>query len=194
VYSRGPRTPSGRRDHWKYDPTLDWKIPKTGKVTLPLIGIVKTPVEFVNELYEGKLKRSRASSGRFGLGIQQTMILRYDAFGPQAFAHELLGMEWYQWNTSGSPNPRQIDPIKVVVYRDINLEEVKQLYPVVKELEQDYRYLSDRGALEYLERKIADFNDVKEDPEHKYYESLASHLSKTRQRIIETLRFPRYKK
>lgn len=175
VYGRGRWTPFGRRDHWEYEAALDGKIPKTKMVQLPLIGIVKTPVAFVKELSGGKLQRSRDRIRRPG---QKTMVLWYGDFGPQVCAHEVLGMEWYQWNLTGSPNPDEFDPIQVVVYRDIELDVVKQLYPVVKELSQDYRYISYQEALNYLNKNMATFNDAT---------SLLSRFSETRHRIIETL-------
>jgi hypothetical protein len=184
VYTQGPRVSYGRRDHWKYDPALDGKRPATDMVKLPLIGIGKTPVAFVEELSGGKLQRSRTRLQRPG---QPTMVLGYGDFGPQVFAHELLGMEWYQWNLTGSPDPEQIDPIQVVVYKDMELDQVKQLYPVVKELKQAYRYVSCREALEYLDKNIAYFNEEKEGAEDAYYESLISDFSQTKRRIIDTL-------
>lgn len=183
VCTEGPRVSYGRRDHWKYDPALDSKRPATEMVELPLIGITKTPVAFVEELSGGKLQRSRTRLRKPG---HTTMVLGYEDFGPQVFAHELLGMEWYQWNLTGSPYPEQIDPIQVVVYKDMELDQVKQLYPVVKELKQDYRYVSYRQALEYLDKNIACFKDKKEG-HNAYHESLVSDFLETRRRIIKTL-------
>ena len=79
------------------------------------------------------------------------MVLRYGRFGPQVLAHELIGFEWYPWNACGHPDPRHIDDIWVVVYRDIGLEEVKRLYPVVKDLGKDYRYVHYGKALQYFD-------------------------------------------
>jgi hypothetical protein len=65
------------RDHWIYDPDYDGKHPKSS-LQLPLIGLSKSPVDFVKERYRGKLvKRRPGSRGR------QTMVLHYGRFGPQ---------------------------------------------------------------------------------------------------------------
>lgn len=42
-------------------------------------------------------------------------ILPYAAFGPQVAAHELIGMEWWQWQAVGGDEDREY-PIQVVVY------------------------------------------------------------------------------
>jgi hypothetical protein len=72
-----------------------------------------------------------------------TLILKYQDFGPQAVSHKLLGMEWYQWNSQGPDDPNATDDVKVAVYRNVPLEEVKRIYPVVKGT-QDYSYLESR--------------------------------------------------
>jgi hypothetical protein len=141
-------------------------------------------VDFVRELYRGKVvkRRTNIKGGR-------TMVLRYGRFGPQVHAHELIGFEWYQWNPCGHPDPRHIDDIWVVVYRDIGLEEVKKLYPVVKDLRQDYRYLHYDKSLEYLDGHVKEFEeDKKSDPEMKeFYDSMISDFRDTRRQIVTTL-------
>jgi hypothetical protein len=171
------------RDHWNYDPDYDGKQSK-GSLQLPLIGLAKSPVEFVKERYRGKLvKRRRRSRER------QTMVLRYGRFGPQVRAHELIGFEWYQWNACGHPDPRHIDDIWVVVYRDMDLEEVKRLYPVVQDLRQDYRYVGYDKALRYLDGHIREFEEKKKSgPESKtLYDSMISDFRDARRMIVTTL-------
>lgn len=110
---------------------------------------------------------------------QTTLILDYSDFGPQAAAYELIGYEWWQWDSHGDSRPRHYD-IKVVVYRDVPLSEVKRAYPVVKEKEQDYRYVPYGEAIEYLD------NLIKENvlPE------VTQTLRKTKSTIIEKLGKP----
>ena len=107
---------------------------------------------------------------------QTTLVLDYSDFGPQATAYELIGYEWWQWERHGDSRPRHY-AIKVVVYRDILLSEVRKAYPVVKEKEQDYRYVSHDEAIAYLD------NQIEEDilPE------LTQTLHKTKSTIIEKL-------
>ena len=170
-------------DHWSYDPDYDGKHPR-GSLQLPLIGLAKSPVDFVRDVYRGKLgKRRPRIRGR------QTMVLHYGRFGPQVLAHELIGFEWYQWNRTGHPDPRHIDDIWVVVYRDMDLEEVKKLYPVVKDLRQDYRYVVYDKALHYLDGHIKEFEeDKRSDPEsRKLSDSMTSSFRDTRRRIVTTL-------
>ena len=85
----------------------------------------------------------------------KVVILDYREFGPQIIASEVIGMEWWQWNSHGDSRYRDYT-IKVAVYRDISLEEVKTKYPVNSTTESDYRYLKHSIALEYLDKKITE--------------------------------------
>jgi hypothetical protein len=111
------------RDHWIYDPDYDGKHPKSS-LQLPLIGLAKSPVDFVKELYRGKLvKRRPRIRGR------QAMVLHYGRFGPQVFACELIGFEWYQWNASGHPDPGHIDDIRLSRYKATDCQELRPIIP-----------------------------------------------------------------
>ncbi len=44
-------------DSWKHKPDYDGKLPRAGYLKLPLIGLEKSPVDFVKELYRGRLKK-----------------------------------------------------------------------------------------------------------------------------------------
>lgn len=83
-----------------------------------------------------------------------TMVLDYQDFGPQVAAHEVIGMAWWQWDQHGEPDPDDPYDIKVVVYRDISMEQVQELFPVLEEKGQDYRYLSYAQAISYLNETI----------------------------------------
>jgi hypothetical protein len=48
-------------------------------------------------------------------------VVPYEAFGPQAIAYKLIGMEWWQWDNHGDSRPRKY-PIKVVIYWGQSLE------------------------------------------------------------------------
>jgi hypothetical protein len=86
-------------------------------------------------------------------------VLPYEAFGPQVVAHELIGMEWWQWDSHGDSEPRKY-PIKVVVYWNQSLEETKKRYPVVREKEQDYRYVEYETAKRHLAEKAKDLSQA----------------------------------
>ena len=82
--------------------------------------------------------------------VKSMVVLDYNDFGPQAAAYELLGMEWWQWQSHGESRPQAYN-IKVVVYKDVTLDSVKQKYPVVQEQLKDYRYISYNDAIQYLD-------------------------------------------
>jgi hypothetical protein len=107
------------------------------------------------------------------------MVLHYDDFGPPSAAHELIGMDWWQWQPHGDARPRRYD-IKVVVYRDIEPRQVRQAFPTDPLREQDYRYVGFTDAMRYLERMITD----------SAIESITQRLIETRERIIGTLGEP----
>jgi hypothetical protein len=90
------------------------------------------------------------------------VVLPYSAFGPQAAAYELIGMEWWQWNSQGDDDDRDY-PIKVVVYWDQTKEETAKRHPVDQSKDQDFRYVEYSKAVEHLERTIKDFQEAKQD-------------------------------
>lgn len=90
------------------------------------------------------------------------VILPYSAFGPQVAAYELIGMEWWQWESHGDGDDREY-PIKVVVYWDQTREETATRHPVDREKLQDYRYVEYTMAVEHLEAIIKSFKEEKLD-------------------------------
>lgn len=101
-------------------------------------------------------------------------ILNYEDFGPQVVAHELIGMEWWQWQKHGDSRPRKYD-IKVVVYKNTPLATIKESYPVVPEKEQDYRYVPHDKAIKYLNTLI----------EEDVIPTLTSRLKSTRKNLLK---------
>src|SRR5688500_12723398 len=102
------------------------------------------------------------------------LVLDYHReFSPSALTWEIVGDPWYQWNNHGSSDPRQFDDIKVVIYRNISLEEVKQMYPVDEKKLRDYRYLDYETAIDFLSKH----------GDEPYLETLKD----TKQKIIENL-------
>jgi len=107
----------------------------------------------------------------------KTMVLNYDEFGPQVSSYETIGMNWWQWQHQANPDPAYHYAIKVVVYRDILLQQVMETYPIVQGKEQDYRYLSYVQALSYLNKEI----------QANILPELTTKLHKTKSKIISKL-------
>jgi len=108
-----------------------------------------------------------------------TIVLSYDDFGPQAMSYEQIGKEWYQWNSQGPDDPNARDEIKVVVYRNVSLDEVKRKYPVI-EGQQDYRYLEYQAALHLLKK-------YEEDPFWNEYNETKDRARQTKEKILAQL-------
>lgn len=100
------------------------------------------------------------------------VVLPYQELGPQVAVHDLIGYEWYQWDNHGDSDPNTEYDVKVVVYRNIPLEKVKELYPVIVG-KQDYRYLDYETAINYLNKNER--------------EPYLEHLQKTKKKIVERL-------
>lgn len=86
---------------------------------------------------------------------KKTLVMDYEDFGPPVIAHEVIGMDWWQWMSHGDSRPTQY-PIKVVIYKGIPLTQVSSKYPVNAQQKKDYRYLEYANAIRYLNQMIAD--------------------------------------
>jgi len=106
---------------------------------------------------------------------QNTIVLNYSDFGPQVIASEIIGMEWWQWQSHGESRPT-VNNIKIIVFREIPLNEVKELYAVNQYLQKDYRYLKYEKAINFLDSKI-DANVM---------ENVTNRLKQTRLKLINT--------
>jgi hypothetical protein len=109
-----------------------------------------------------------------------TLVLAYDDFGPQALAHELLGMGWWQWEAGGSWEPGDRFDVRVVVYRGISRAAVEAEYPTI-EGRADHRHVTYDDAIAYLERAMA---EIEGEPS---LASLRSQLAVTRARLRQQL-------
>lgn len=89
---------------------------------------------------------------------ENTLVLQYQDFGPEAMAGELLGPERWPWAKEHYSTPQQFD-IHVVVYRDVKLETVKKAYPVDEHSNQDYRYIEYTTAIQWHEDQLSKFTD-----------------------------------
>jgi hypothetical protein len=106
------------------------------------------------------------------------IVLDYTDFGPQAMAYELIGFQWWQWESHGDSNPNTTYNIKVIVYKDIPLQDIQTLFPIKPEQKQDYRYLEYSKALAYLSENLKD-NEIAH--------TLLLTLQQTKRKIIARL-------
>ncbi|NIV03738.1 MAG: hypothetical protein GWN59_03690, partial [Calditrichae bacterium] len=164
-----------KKGRWEYEHDKDGYVPGGNYRQLPLIGLGKSPVDFVKELCYKK----------------NIHILNYDDFGVQAMAYELIGYQWYQWKNHGESRPQKAPDIKVIVYKDISPKVVRRLYPVDAHKRQDYRYIGYMDALNYLNRKIKELEEMQRQhtsgEDHDLYERLLTDLLETRDRINSAL-------
>ncbi len=88
-------------------------------------------------------------------------------------------MQWWQWDSHGDSDPNSIYDIKVVVYRDMSLQEIESIFPVVKAAKKDFRYIEYNEAIKYLNRNIDEVGLINK----KWAKGLKIHLVNTRNRI-----------
>lgn len=86
--------------------------------------------------------------------IQRHKIFEYAEFGPQAMAHELIGMNWWQWLEPGGFQPNEAFDVKVVVYCAGQGSDVEKQFPVDRATHKDYRYVIKNDAIDYLIKHI----------------------------------------
>jgi len=105
-----------------------------------------------------------------------------------------IGNAWNEWKSEGHELPDDVD-IKVVVYRGVELGELRKQFRVVKG-KSDYRYLEYASAIQFLEEqaKIVESYKKKEQEQDdsipsavKMWEELEQTLKTTRRIIIENL-------
>lgn len=107
---------------------------------------------------------------------RSTVVLTYADFGPQPMAYRVLGPKNYQWDPQ-TPIPFGDEPVRVVVFRNMDLEEVQQRYPVEQNRHLDYRYVTYADAMDYLDQKIR----------QNLLQRITVRLEATRDRIREAL-------
>ncbi|MFX0202760.1 MAG: hypothetical protein ACFFCW_42190 [Candidatus Hodarchaeota archaeon] len=163
------------RDHWTQKADYNGKYPQ-GHAELPPIGLEKSPVDIVKNLYQMRIKNHSPGYEAEPPGGRRTIVLSYSDFGPQILAHELVGYEWYQWDSHGDSDPHTKYNVRVIVYKNIALKEVKKLYPVNKDKKQDYRYVEYNEALKYFNRHIKKFADLEKTDSKMFVESCADKL------------------
>ena len=105
---------------------------------------------------------------------ERYLVLNYSDFGPPIIATELLGVGWWQWQAHGDSRPKDYD-IKVIVYGEGDLNEVKSRYPVSPSAGKDFRYIEISSVRKYLDDNIRD----------NILENVTETLINTRLRIME---------
>lgn len=154
-------------------------------VVLPLTCVVPPAAALPQDqtIRPGRAQERPASS------LPRTLVLGYDAFGPQVVAHELIGYGWNQWKAEGHQLPDDVE-VKVVVYRGLRPGKVRAAYPVVRG-RSDYRYVEYGRALRFLDGKIAELEGWKKAERDadsvKTWEDLLATLKNTRAAIIRGL-------
>lgn len=113
------------------------------------------------------------------LPLEQTLVLDYHDFGPQAMAYRLLGPNSLPW-APHSPLMLGESEVRVVVYRDLDLEIVKNLYPADRLSNIDYRFIEYSVALNYLDSRIR----------RNLLAKVTDRLTNTRARIYRALNAP----
>jgi hypothetical protein len=100
-----------------------------------------------------------------------------------------IGHAWNQWKSEGHELPDDVD-INVVVYRGVELAEVRKQFPSVRG-KSDYRYVEYTRAVRFLQENVAAVESYKragtEPNEIEIWDRLAQTLKETHQRIIENL-------
>jgi len=116
--------------------------------------------------------------------VPTVLLLEYDDFGPQVIAHELVGFQWYQWDTHGYEEPGYRYNIRIVVYREGDLRAVKREYPLSVG-KMDYRYVERDTAIKFLRKKIAECREAAEADQVEVAAQIAEGLRGTLKRIEE---------
>lgn len=85
------------------------------------------------------------------------IILDYVDFGPQDIAEELIGPNYWQWDSGQYSKPQNFD-IKIIVYREMELDKIKKMFPVDKTNKKDFRYVHYLAAISWHDERISYFN------------------------------------
>lgn len=89
----------------------------------------------------------------------EVFVSNYEDFGVSHYSSKLLGRSVWQWDDVENHKPVSFD-IKVVVYRGVSLEKVKNAFPVIPEQKQDYRYVEYAKAAKYFTDTINDMEEL----------------------------------
>lgn len=100
------------------------------------------------------------------------IVLPYANFGSQVLAYKIIGKEWWQWLKDGE-GQNEVYDVRVVVYWSEEKKDIIRRYPVIRESNQDYRYITLDDAVTYLEGVVKEWKDDKEVDIEKIEKTLA---------------------
>ncbi|HUS68022.1 MAG TPA: hypothetical protein VMZ28_25995 [Kofleriaceae bacterium] len=83
------------------------------------------------------------------------VVLDYDDFGPQALAHELLGLECYSFADCCCSEPGDAFDVRVVVHDGASEAAARTRYPIGPD-SGDYRIIDAAAARAFLDAQLAD--------------------------------------
>lgn len=116
------------------------------------------------------------------------IILEYLDFAPQSVACELIGNEWYQWDSHGSSDPGETYDVRVVIYKDVSLSQAESIHPVIK-YRRDCRYVEYGEALEFIDEKICgwetELESEREESAVNLWHNLIRAYVRTREKITD---------
>ena len=122
------------------------------------------------------------------------LILDYSDFYGDRDPEEILGVNRWQWKAEqccGETSGPEAYNIKVVVYRDVTLDKVKELFPVNEQEKKDYRYVSYNDAVGWCDANIISLREsLKTGSEEMNFDTLGYMVSmyKTALKIERSLR------
>jgi len=102
-------------------------------------------------------------------------------------SYKVLGYEWWQWDSHGDSRPGKKYDIKVIVYRNISSGNVKEMYPVIQEIKQDYRYIEYNMAIQYLDEQIKKVEEWKDTDPETFIPELLTRLKRTKEKVEKQL-------
>jgi hypothetical protein len=111
-------------------------------------------------------------------------VFDYGDFGPQSMSWEKIGMHWWQWDNHGADDPNYKYDIKVVVYRNAPLEQIKALFPVDRSKKKDFRYFEYQDSIRYLDEHISILEKISEE----WAISLKELLLHTKQKVQQEIK------
>jgi hypothetical protein len=95
-------------------------------------------------------------AGNLDINSEHIFVTDYADFGPPQLSDNLLGEKHWQWDDPENHKPVTYK-IKVVVYRDVDIQSVKKSFPVIPEIKQDYRYVQYKDAQNYFDNELNKF-------------------------------------
>ena len=112
-----------------------------------------------------------------------TATFNYADFGPPSMFAELLGSEYWQWEDYGGGDPKANFDVKIVVYSDFEKKLAMSKYVVSPVTLEDYRYVSYGQAVDYLNLKILELEEMARAEDDIRFPELSADLKNLKSRI-----------